>query len=196
MLCNVNVCASKYGVVRACSLLLVSTFFSSIAHAFGCSPVSAGHFHRQRHASLKSFLTIASLKDPVQAARNESDKQDEMDRDMPTLHRPFCVRLCQKNATRHENLCLRRLSARMHTLERVLAGVSSAIMSADDVAFGERRATSMGEVYLDASLTTARRPRWLRRSIQEVLDKHSFPANHPETHWHARDIVEELDSTS
>ena len=80
----------------------------------------------------------------------------------------------------------------MHKLETVLAGISAAIMSADDVAFGERRATSMGEVYLDASLTTARRPRWLRRSIHDILTKHNFPSDLPETKWHHRDIVDEL----
>jgi hypothetical protein len=193
MFASGNVCARRHSVVRVCSLLLVATVFTSITHAFECSPIFAGKSPHQRHAPLKRLLNTAAITHSVPSGQHEGDKQVEMDNDIPTLHRPFAVRSCQKNSTRHENLCLRRLSARVHKLETVLDGVLSAIMSADDIAFGERRATSMGDVYMDASLAVARRPRWLRRSIQDVLDQHNFPVSPPETHWHPGDVIDELD---
>jgi hypothetical protein len=100
---------------------------------------------------------------------------------------------CVPNATRHENLCVRRLTARVNSLEKTLAAVCSAVIFADDLAFNERAAHAMGDVYMDAHLQTSRRPRWLRRSMQDVVTEHNLPLLPPQNHWHHRDLFHELE---
>lgn len=78
-------------------------------------------------------------------------------------------------------------------LENALAAVCSAVIHADDTALNERTSQGMGDVYLDATLSTSRRPRWLRRSMQEVATNYNLPLMPPQTYWHKKDIVEELD---
>jgi hypothetical protein len=102
--------------------------------------------------------------------------------------------LCSANHTRHENLCLRRLTQRVARLEAALSSVCSAIVHADDVAYAERCAAGMGAVYRDPQLNASRRPRWLRRSVQQAAGEHHLSALPPETHWHASDLVDELDA--
>lgn len=102
--------------------------------------------------------------------------------------------LCTANHTRHENLCLRRLTQRVARLEAALSSVCSAIVHADDVAYSERCAAGIGAVYRDPQLNASRRPRWLRRSVQQAVGEHHLSALPPETHWHASDLVDELDA--
>lgn len=108
------------------------------------------------------------------------------------LHRPG--QPCRVNNTRHENLCIRRLTSRVARLELALSAICSSIINADDVAFSERAALGIGHVYQDFNLTARRRPRWLRRSVQDVATIHNIQISPPQTHWQHRDIVSELDA--
>ena len=91
---------------------------------------------------------------------------------------------CASNQTRHENLCMRRLTARIVRLENSLAALCSALMHADDVAFNERKAAKMGDVFQDSNMQNKRRPRWLRRSVQDVATQYSIMIMPPEVKWH------------
>ena len=101
---------------------------------------------------------------------------------------------CRSNHTRHENLCVRRLSGRVDRLEKALAAVCSAVLHADDVALSERAAAAVGDVYMDASLATSRNPRMLRRSLLQVMARHGIVNTPPETHWHYKHIFDDPDS--
>ena len=92
-------------------------------------------------------------------------------------------RPCSPNATRHDNLCVRRLEGRVLRLEKALAAVCSAVLYADDVALAERSASGMGDVYFDSTLVTSRRPRYLRRSLLAVMQEHGIADIPPPTHW-------------
>lgn len=92
-------------------------------------------------------------------------------------------RPCAPNATRHDNLCVRRLEGRVRALEKALSAVCSAVLHADDVAFAERSASGMGDVYFDSGLHTRRRPRYLRSSLLAVMQQHGIADQPPATHW-------------
>lgn len=108
------------------------------------------------------------------------------------MPKPIPVPPCRANHTRHENLCVRRLSGRVQRLELALAAVCSAVLYADDVAWSERAVAAAGDVYLDASLLSSRRPRMLRNSLLRVMTQHGIAQIPPETHWQYRDILDEL----
>ena len=108
------------------------------------------------------------------------------------LQRPWHA--CRANNTRHENLCIRRLNARVSRLELALSALCSSIIHADDVAYSERMALGMGPVYQDFNLTTRRRPRWLRGSVYNIATLHNIHIPPPQTHWQLSDIVAELDA--
>lgn len=100
---------------------------------------------------------------------------------------------CRSNHTRHENLCVRRLSGRVDRLEKALAAVCSSVIHADDVALSERNAAAVGDIYMDAGLATSRNPRMLRRSLLQVMARHGIVNTPPETHWHYKHIFDDPD---
>ena len=51
----------------------------------------------------------------------------------------------------------------------------------------------MGHVYHDFNLNGRRRPRWLRRSVQELTTQYSIPIMPPEVQWQSASISEEID---
>lgn len=108
------------------------------------------------------------------------------------MPKPTLVPPCRANHTRHENLCVRRLSGRVQRLELALAAVCSAVLYADDVAWSERAVAAAGDVYLDASLLSSRQPRLLRRSLLRAMTQHGIVETPPETHWQYRDILDEF----
>ena len=112
------------------------------------------------------------------------------DRNVPVLHRP--ERYCSPNATRHENICMRRLTAKVTRLESALSGLLSAIVHADDIALNERLSFKMGRVYKDADMQSSRRPRMLRQSVQNVANMYNIGIKPVETNWFPEDIMSEI----
>lgn len=106
---------------------------------------------------------------------------------LPPLRRP---RLC--NMTRAEGMEMRRLSARVQTLENAISALCSSIVFADDVALSERTAHGIGDVYLDASLSNSRKTRLLRVGVMTLASEHGIRIVPPPTHWHKRDIIAEI----
>ena len=103
-------------------------------------------------------------------------------------------RQCGVNSTRHDNICMRRLSARLARLENSVSALCSAIVHADDVALMERQAAGMGFVYQDTNLDNRRRARWLRRGVRDVAAQYSIALMPPEVKWEHMNIVEEIDT--
>jgi hypothetical protein len=66
-----------------------------------------------------------------------------------------------------------RLERRVSQLNAMVEDLCSAIVYCDDVALMERNARCMGEIYLDASFTSIRRPRVLRQEVVQIMNKHS-----------------------
>ena len=64
-----------------------------------------------------------------------------------------------------------------------MASLCAAIVHADDVALMERQASGMGPVFQDMSLSSTRRPRWLRRSVQNVAGQYAVSIMPPEVKW-------------
>lgn len=114
-----------------------------------------------------------------------------MEQDFPTLHRP--QHYCSSNSTRHENICIRRLTAKVTRLENALSSLLSAIVHADDVALNERMSYKMGRVYKDAHLQSSRRPRMLRQSVQNVANMYNIWIHPVETNWIHEDIMAEVE---
>jgi len=66
-----------------------------------------------------------------------------------------------------------RLERRVTQLNAMIEDLCSALLYCDDVALMERNARCMGEIYLDASFTSIRRPRVLRQEVAEIMNRHS-----------------------
>jgi len=77
----------------------------------------------------------------------------------------------------HETRVL-RLQRRVTQLTAMIEDLCSALLYCDDVALMERNARGMGEIYLDASFTSIRRPRVLRQEVMQMMNKHGV-ANKP-----------------
>ena len=71
-----------------------------------------------------------------------------------------------------------RLERRVTQLNAMIEDLCSALLYCDDVALMERNARCMGEIYLDASFTSIRRPRVLRQEVVQMMNKHGV-ANKP-----------------
>ena len=65
-----------------------------------------------------------------------------------------------------------RLERRVTQLNAMIEDLCSALLYCDDVALMERNARCMGEIYLDASLTSIRRPRVLRQEVIQIMNRH------------------------
>ena len=66
-----------------------------------------------------------------------------------------------------------RLERRVTQLNAMIEDLCSALLHCDDVALMERNARSMGEIYLDASFASTRRPRVLRDEVVQIMNRHS-----------------------
>jgi len=66
-----------------------------------------------------------------------------------------------------------RLERRVTQLNAMIEDLCSALLYCDDVALMESNARSMGEIYLDASFTSIRRPRVLRQEVVEIMNRHN-----------------------
>jgi len=66
-----------------------------------------------------------------------------------------------------------RLERRVTQLNAMIEDLCSALLHCDDVALMERNARGMGEIYLDASFASTRRPRVLREEVIQIMNRHS-----------------------
>jgi len=67
-----------------------------------------------------------------------------------------------------------RLERRVTQLNAMLEDLCSALLYCDDVALMERNARCIGEIYLDASFTSIRRPRVLRQEVVQIMNRHGI----------------------
>lgn len=129
-----------------------------------------------------SFRVAFSMIPPI--------RETERERDFPTLRRP--ERYCSSNSTRHENICIRRLTAKVTRLENAISSLLSAIVHADDIALNERFSYKMGRVYKDAHLQSSRRPRMLRQNVQNVANMYNIWVQPIATNWIHEEIMAEI----
>lgn len=110
--------------------------------------------------------------------------------ELPKPIRP--IQYCSSNSTRHENICMRRLSNKVTMLEKTISSLLSAIVYADDIALNERLSIQMGRVYKDADLQSSRSPRMLRQSVQNIANAYHLYIAPSENNWIPQDILSEI----
>ena len=87
--------------------------------------------------------------------------------------------------TRGDAINERRVQGRVHRLEQLLNELCCAIVYSDDMALMEREILQVGNIYLDLSSNTTRRPFLLRREIADIAWKHGQPVSPPAHNWHS-----------
>ena len=145
---------------------------------------------KQRHKQIpilsKRKTTTPSMTCDPTSSKSETDPA-------LSLCRPAPRQKVYAQPTRGENIEMLRLRQRVDRLEKAISRVASAIIFADDVALNERAAYAIGNIYLDASLTSSRSLRLLRHEVQKALLDACISVTVPENHWNIHDIIDELD---